>query len=366
MWDNLVGRQIRRGARRLLLWNLLLLIVLVFVVACGAYYWYNFALGPFPIDRETLVNMKSTDGLTRYYVAVTADAAADTGGRLLSVQKDNSGREISRSEQAKYVILMVDGRALIAKTGMSDSPFEKRRVGHLQPLPPDVRRDVLSPIEASLRQNQQEPLTILPVMLDATPFRTPGWLGVVVIVPLAALGIWNVLRAVRRIWNPERSPIAKGLLRYGDPAEVANRIEQELQAQETAKIGFTNITKNWMVYAQKSRLQVVHLGDVAWVYKAVTKHLTNGVPTGTTFAGVMCDLAGTKTTVPMSDMFTHPFLLAVQKRVPWVLMGFDPRLDLIWRTDRQQMADIIEKRRREIEDSIQTNGTTFRADFGIT
>src|SRR5262245_46065498 len=88
MWDNLVGRQIRRGARRLLLWNLLLLIVLLFAIACEARYWYNFALGPFPMDRDTLVNLKSTDGLNQCFVALTADAAADSGGRLLAVQKD--------------------------------------------------------------------------------------------------------------------------------------------------------------------------------------------------------------------------------------------------------------------------------------
>jgi hypothetical protein len=221
-------------------------------------------------------------------------------------------------------------------------------------LPDDVRRDVISPVEAEMAQRGGEPLVILPVMLDATPFRTTGWVGLAFFVPLAALGFWNIVRGVRRLANPERSPLARGLLRYGDPATVAEQVERECRADGHAQFGPATVTKNWLVYAAGTRLQLVRLGDLAWVYKAVTRHATNGVPTRTTFAAILCDLNGNKVTVPLAEALTDPLLIAVNKRVPWVLVGYDRSLDGQWKANPADLAAILDQRRQQIVDAIRT------------
>ena len=57
MWDNMIGRQIRRSTRNLLIWNCILLIGIIVFFALTGRYWYNFLLGPFELDRETLVSL---------------------------------------------------------------------------------------------------------------------------------------------------------------------------------------------------------------------------------------------------------------------------------------------------------------------
>jgi hypothetical protein len=48
MWDNVIGRHIRRANRSLLLTNLALLAVLAVVTLANGRYLVNFLLGPFP------------------------------------------------------------------------------------------------------------------------------------------------------------------------------------------------------------------------------------------------------------------------------------------------------------------------------
>jgi len=54
MWDNIIGRHIRRTNRNLLLTNLALLAVLATVTLLNGRYLVNFLLGPFPADDAIL------------------------------------------------------------------------------------------------------------------------------------------------------------------------------------------------------------------------------------------------------------------------------------------------------------------------
>ena len=61
MWDNLIGRQIRRSSRNLLIWNSVILIILLIAVVCTASYWVNFFLGPFDLERAALLQRANAE-----------------------------------------------------------------------------------------------------------------------------------------------------------------------------------------------------------------------------------------------------------------------------------------------------------------
>ena len=79
-------------------------------------------------------------------------------------------------------------------------------------------------------------------------------------------------------------------------------------------------------YAERMRIMSLH--EAVWVYKKVTKHSVNGVPTGTSHAVVICDRGGSSLEVPGTQAATEQFLYSLAGNAPrFELEGFSAPLD---------------------------------------
>jgi hypothetical protein len=341
MRDTLIGRQFVRSSRNLLIWNGLLFAALIVFFALTARYYYNFAFGPFPIGRDAVGNLRDAN-LQEYFVTVEGDICLETG---INYTKTNRGRQ---SLAGRYLVLDMGDSSLVVKTGLNTPP-SMSWVGTIETLPPDVSRNI-----AARNANAKRAKPLLPVMIDASSFRTPGVFGLVISIPLGLMAIRNLAKGVARLANPDRHPLAKTLLKFGEPTEVAEKIQTEYDSDDKLQVGPATLTRSWLIHPKTFGVDLVFLGDAVWTYKAITQHYHNGVPTGKSYAGNICDIHGTLLTVPLkSEVDCDEFVREVVARVPWVLPGFDQGLADLWKSNKPALYEIAEKRRKRLMEELR-------------
>lgn len=362
MWDNIVGRQIRRSTRNLLLWNVLILVGIIVFFALSSRYWYNFALGPFPLSADEVTKLKDDEGL-QFFVSIRGEKCVDVGEREVTVTKKH-GVEQSRKDSAKYLIMLIDNQLMYVKTDMDASNTDVERRGILRSFKdemnkPDVGpgpgiRPPVPPVVGNPNPAPAPQLKFLPVILDTTTTRTKGVIALIVFGIIGLINVVNILKAFSRFGNPQKHPTAKALMKYGDPEEVAQKIDEEYNSEDRQVIGPVTITRSWLIHPTTFGVQAMFLGDSAWAYKTITQHYTNGVPTGKTFGANLCDIHGTQYTVALkSEELTDQFVIGVLQRVPWVLVGYDAELDRLWKKDKPRIYELVEQRRQELAEEIR-------------
>jgi hypothetical protein len=347
MWDNLIGKQIRRSTRNLILWNALLMAGVLVFLAIASQYYYNLLLGPFPLVGADLAELREVPWKNR--VIVTPDMAFDTGIEEITVRKKR-GVEVGRNVSAKYHALLINGRLLIARVP-AKAAVSKTYTGSLGRFSSKSESQVLNPIRTQQPPPGAPKFQIVPLELDARSSSIPGYLGLIVAALIVTLSGWNLAKAFRRIVGPEAHPLARQLDRYGDPAEVADRIDAEYLSDDVEKIGPATLTRSWLIWPKTFGVDLIHLGDAAWVYKATTQHYTNGIPTGKTHSAVLHDVHGKTFSIRMAEPATLHFVQCVLDRVPWVVAGYDDELKTLWCKDQQKFIEMVDDRRRSFAES---------------
>jgi hypothetical protein len=346
MWDRYLGRQLRRANRNLIALNALVVLAVLVAALAANRYLYNFFFGPFRVDHETLADAEGPDDLYRYFITLDVSlepAVIGKGFQRPAGQKNQPGDEQITAEYAVVPIYPGDQLRLLL-VRKAPGTLGKRVTGYLADIPPDVRAKILEPWERETRSLKGATLTAF--LLDTGNFRGPGYWEVAVGLPLLVLGLWNVTRGVGRALNPERHPLIAGLRRYGSPTEVMASIQGEVE-QETpnARPSETVVTRSWVLQPTWFGLKIVHLEEVVWVYKKVTRHSTNGIPTGTTHAAVIHQRNGRAVEITGSDRGSDLVLQRIYHSAPWILAGFDARLADLWKNNRPALLGIADQRR---------------------
>jgi len=310
MWDNFIGRQIRRGTRNLFIWNTLILVGLAVALYFSSRYYYNFFLGPFSVEAKEWANIGNPDERLEYYVVINGNEIAETG---IIHKKDRTrrGRKIGEEVVSRDLLFtLADDTAVVVEYHPRDAA-KNQATGTLEDLP---RSDNYHRIA---QEKFGKPIRVAPVRVDATGFRLRGWIGLAIMIPLGLLATFNIYRAIRRWGDFARHPLAKQLERYGDPAEIATQVEDEWHSDDKHQVGPVTVTRMWCIQPHTFGVNLVHLGEAVWVYKSATRHYHNGIPTGTTYAGVLCDNQGNQHTFTLkSEPLCDEFVGAIVDRVP--------------------------------------------------
>ncbi len=343
MWDNYIGTHIRRANRNLLLVNAGLLLLLALCAGVSERYWQNFFRGPRPISVSSLIAVQDPDKLAQYYVTVNGEKCFDTDVTEVEQSKDKySGTVRSEHTTAHYLLLKVGDKALLVKA--NDAALNTEFKGALVPIPLETRGHTIDKLAA---ENPKLADRFLPMMLDATDFKTEGYIGLAVGTPLFALALWNVLKALRRGSESDAHPILKTLGAYGDPRDVSAQIDNDMR-MGAQSYGAAALSQNWLTQRKTFGLDVQRVEDIAWAYKKVTQHRTNFIPTGKTFAAVICDRNGGVKEVSGSAKNIDALLNGLGARLPWIAMGFDKELQTWWAKDRAGLIAAVDQRRQDM------------------
>lgn len=340
MWNNLIGEHVRRTTRNLLLVSAGLVAVVLVVALLNGRYLYNAILGPFPVDHQTLTVTANPDAAPRYFVTVTGDERLATGFQAITRTVDKYSRAV-KSEQttADYLALRLGGRLLLAK-----APLEAqgtRLSGALAAIPAGLHDEILGELRARRPDVYR---MFLPFMLDATGFRTGAYWSLALGLPLLLFGLWNVKRGLARRSDPSLHPAAVALERFGVPREVAARIQAETAAG-AERAGGVVLTPSWLLHGAFFGLTVVRLEDVVWIYRKVTRHSVNFIPTGKTHALVVHQREGGPLEIQAKEPVVNGWIEGIVRRAPWALAGYDQQLETTWTKNRAAVVQAVDQRR---------------------
>lgn len=344
------GAARRSGFNQFILFGLAIAVVII----AGAFAfnsYYNLFTGPYKISQDTLLDITDVNSLKEYYVTVDGDDVIDTGYEQVT---RNYGIETGR---VKYSALVIGDKFLLVET--PGDPNQKTYTGSLVPIPSDVMSQVIRDIELEVPQVQGH---FLGYMLNAGNFTLNTLVSLVIVVLAFLFCIWGLARAFSRMVNPVNHPIMKNLKRFGDPEEVSEQIVSEVGGEHEIIHRRLHLTRNWIVQKQASLFGATRLKDAMWMYKHVTQHRTNGIPTGKTFSVIIWDRHGGSVTLNGKEKQIEEMMQAIYRRAPWIITGYTKDIEIAYRTGREKFAAEIDKRQQQI----QPSGPQFTGSQPIT
>jgi hypothetical protein len=335
MWDDFIAQQIRRTNRNLLVIGTGLLAIIATLVTFTWREVYNYVFGPFPIPASELTAIWNPDQPKRYFLKVQGEKSFPTGMQVVDADHKENVRAV-------IVALVVGRKLLLVKTPADSRQLEFK--GALTAMPPEVQSGAVDAYEKKYPNLKG---AFLPFMLDATGFRNSDSALVAAFgFLLTSTGLFLVGLSMSRMAAPERHPLFVKLERYGQLQDVRMRVDSEMRAEGGGeKFGCLHITTNWLIHAAAYRTDVMGARDVVWAYLKVTKHSHNGIPTGKTYSAIIRDSKGQSVEVSGKKDSVPRLLQAMQRRMPWILIGYTKELDALWRKEKPKFYQLMEQRR---------------------
>lgn len=333
-----VENEARRANRNLLLVNGGMLAAIILVVAGNYRYCANFVLGCQSISNAELAAITSPDQRWRNFVSVSGTKSINTEYRDVVNHMEGS-RVVSTEIKDEYIFLRVDDKILLVKAAPGKEKLEYS--GELVATTDRVKEDLLRPLAAETPDLAGD---VLPFTLNAADYRSNGYTMLIIGLPVLALALWNCLKAVRRSGEIQISPVWKQLAVYGNAEQLSQQIEAELQPAMIRKYGKLQITSQWMVRRKTFSTWVSPVGDLVWIYKKVTKHSVNFIPTGKTYSVVLVGRHRQRIEEQMKEKAADEMLADLTARLPWAIFGFNENLDRAWRKDPQSVIAAVDAR----------------------
>jgi hypothetical protein len=335
-----VETEARRANRNLILVNGVIAALVILTIVLNSRYCANFLLGCEPISATELATLKSPDQRWRNFVKITGTKSFNTGYRdIVNHVEKSTGRVISTEVKDEYIMLRVAEKILLVKAPPGSERLEYS--GALVPTTDQVNSDLLAPLAAEQADLRA---AVLPFTLNAADYRDNGYAILIIGLPFFALAVWNGLKAARRSAELQLSPVWKSLAAFGNAEQLSQQIEAELQPAMTRMYGKLQITPQWMVRRKMFSTWVSPAADVVWVYKKVTKHSVNFIPTGKTYSVVLVGRHRQRTEEQMKEKAVNELLADLATRVPWALFGFDQNLERAWRKTPANVIATVDSR----------------------
>ncbi len=348
MWDDFIGRQIRKTNRNLFLLGFLFLAMLAAGTAMNWRTVRNFMLGPFPVgapqfgagrgpDFQPIPDPNSKEPPPdRFYFSVQGQQTFDTDTQIVESRHPN--RVIG-----EVVALVMDKHVLLVKTPSYDSQ-QVRFKGTIAELPWDAKSHIEQEWYAKHPRSQGE---VLPYVLDATGiWNSDRVIGAVTAAAFAGLTLYFMGLPLRRQLQPQNHPLLTTLAQYGPSQDVRMGIDSDLRSEGGGeKFGWLHITSNWLVNTSLFKTNVMATRDVAWTYEKVTRYRSYGITTAKLHTALIFDLKGQWMEITVKKDSVPKLMESMQRRMPWIVVGYSEELGQLWRKDKPKFSEMVEERR---------------------
>ncbi len=333
--ENIIESEIRRTSRNLLLTNLGILIFCLLVFFSNLRYYKNFFEGPFNISKQELISIKDPSARQEYYITIKGDSIYDSGYYQIEQTLDKYSKAVkSERKVASYDLLDLDDKSLLVH---SEYPEHSTTLtGYLDYKPNDLRKEFADD-------------KFLPFMIYTSRFKASGYFGLIILIPLFLLSLWNIQNAIFRLENPAKHPIHKSLKQFGDISQIESSIINEFHNQDQyLKIPKAHLSKSWLVIPRFFKTDYIHNNSLIWLYKVHTKHSVNWIPTGSTYK-IKIFLKEIKyIAISYDQNEADYFLKIIYKRNPWVHLGYSDKLNNELHSKPRLFIDVVEYRRNEM------------------
>jgi hypothetical protein len=346
-----VENEARRANRNLLLVNGAMLAVLILVVAGNYRYCVNFVLGCQSVSSSELAALTSPEQRWRNFISVSGTKSVSTGYRDVVNHMEGS-RIVSTEIKDEYIMLRVGEKILLVKAEPGKEKLEYS--GELDATTDNVKENLLRQLAAEEPDMARD---VLPFTLNAADYRSNGYTMLLIGLPVFALALWNCLKAMRRSSEIQISPVWKQLAVYGNAEQLSQQIEAEVQPAMIRKYGKLQIAQQWMVRRKTFSTWVSPIADLVWVYKKVTKHSVNFIPTGKTYSVVLLGRHRQRIEEQMKEKAVNEMLADLTARIPWALFGFTQDLEKAWRKDPAGVIAAVDSRSQQFNNKSAAGAT---------
>jgi hypothetical protein len=337
MWDGFIGQRIAATNRTLCRLGVGLLLVALALCAYFARSFINTQQGPAAVDEAQLVAISHPNFLLRNFVTVEGRNTVSSG--ITDVEKTiRNGAVESQTTTAEYMATIVGKHILIVKADPGDRGG--KYTGTLTGLPEDIKKDLLS----HMPEPEVQAAT-LPLLLDASDLYGQFLhLGYILVGVFVLLAFWVLILSKRRTDMPERHPLCERLLQYGPLQTVVPGIDADI-ASGRSTLGNATFSRNWVVACWPTQVAVMHRDEIVWAYQKKTKNLRNGMLTGSTYALVLRDARGQLLELSSSKEDVNSYLVRLAEETPWVIFGFDQKLDELYNKQLQSFVQAVSDRK---------------------
>jgi hypothetical protein len=346
--NSIFRRQVHGLNQRVWWHNLIGLVLLLGIGSTQLNYYRNCLTGPAQLDAQKLLQLKEGETLAQDYVTISVPEALETG---YSKVRYNKRTKVETTEK-KYLLIPIGGdekKALIVEADADVKLKDVTFTGGLEPADSKVQTEVMAGIlkDAPFLQGK-----LMPYVLQTGEYKSWLFLSVPLILLGSAFCGWNIYRAQTRRQDLLKHPAYQKLAKYGEPEVVAEQIDQELQTHYNTErlIGDkTYLTPSWLLLPKTYGLQMTRLDQLVWIYKKVTRHSVNFIPTGKSFEIVMNDRDGHEQTIKASEDHIDQLIEQIFNQVPWVIVGFDDDIRKLWHNQRQEFYAVVEERKKNAQ-----------------
>jgi len=123
------------------------------------------------------------------------------------------------------------------------------------------------------------------VKIDAT--KSILWMQVIygIGLLLIAFCLFKIVSSIYYIGNYQKHKAYRNLTKDNyTPERLDEQLTADLESNLLLKSGAVTITENWIISTTPYKVTVRYMDELVWAYKVVTKHRTNGIPTGKTYS----------------------------------------------------------------------------------
>lgn len=340
--DTWIIRECKRQNRNLLIVNASVLAVTVALAVGEAQYLINFVRGCEVVPAAQVASLTSATERFRNFVTVTGEKSVATGFQDIEQRVRKGSKEVlSTTVKDEYILLRVEDRLLLVKA--PPGPAVLLYSGQLVSTPAEVETRFV----AELRRVEPELASaILPFTLDATDYKDKGYWSFGIGIPVLLVVSWNLIKGLRRSSELQGSPMWSQLGCFGNAEQLSMQIDGEL-ASRSEKFGAMTLTEHWMIQKSFFSAWISPMEDLVWAHKKETKHYTNFIPTGKSFAVVVTGRHGQSIEVECKEGDADQFLAHLSQRVPWAIFGYDQKLEEAWKSDPGGFVEYVDRRRTE-------------------
>ena len=282
MNNNYAKKQVRRTAKNIIILNIIIIIAIIIFVNKD----YR-ALRSIYMEEETVSygsKLAEMYQSREIYVKSYTEEFFDTGYEML---EDNVVVD-------KYYAFYLNDMYIICRTDtkMTQESYSSYKISGLLVEPDTEEKKILNAIIGEISDQLDVTRTeaqgyVSAYIIDVGAPRLLhqilfGVAGVVIIFCVS-----RIIIAIRDIIDYTLNKKYKKLGKEsGRGPEIINEeITAELGNEEKLyKFGHAKITENWVVSESFANFEILPKTDVIWIYKLITQHRTNGIPTGKSFS----------------------------------------------------------------------------------
>lgn len=352
LYTSLIKSQIKRATKNLFVLNFILLIISIVISVCYWSEFHNKILGPKEVKVGEISNLKISGLTARNYVKVSPEKKASTGLQYVESEYDSNNQEKSKTVKTVYYVLR-DGQDLIFTAVPKNNVDVSSYTGWVRKMT-DEEKSHLD--EAAIKLKASGDFTVSEYILDADDFSS-AYFWYFVCGMIAIFNIFNICKCIKYTNCPEQHKIYKNLMKYGNPDEVINSIEEELPNDSFSNNKKIYLLKSWILSSKRFSFDVYKIDDIVWAYKKVTNHTINFMPAGKTHELILHLYNKSQCSIGLKENQADSILTSIMQMYPWIIVGFNDEINREWKSNSSQFINYVQAEKQRMID--EKNNTYY-------